>query len=71
MFKSKFKDTPVWCFKDQELKDILGYELYGELIQSGDIDKPKIYNFGYNLMHISYYFTDKAKQIIKDNFLVN
>lgn len=71
MFKSTFKDTPVWCFKDEELKDILGYELYGELIQSGDIDRPKIYNFGYNLMHISYYFTDKAKQIIKEKFLVD
>lgn len=71
MFRDTFKDTPVWCFKDTELKDILGKKLYNELIESGEIDRPNMYNFGYSLMHISYYFTDKAKQLIKEKFLVD
>ena len=71
MFRDTFKDTPVWCFKGKELKDILGKELYNELIESGDIDRPNMYNFGYDLMHISYHFTDKAKQLIKEKFLVD
>ena len=71
MFRTDFKDTPVWCFKDTEMKGILGKELYNELIESGDIDRPNMYNFGYFQMHISYYFTDKAKQIIKEKFLVD
>lgn len=71
MFKSNFKDTPVWCFKNDELKDILGKELYNGLIESGDIDRPNMYNFGYFHMHISYYFTDYAKQLIKEKFLAD
>ena len=71
MFRTDFKDTPVWCFSNKELKEILSKDLYNELIESGDIDRPNMYNFGYDLMHISYYFTAKAKQLIKEKFLID
>lgn len=72
MFRTDFKDTPVWCFKNEELKEILGKNLYNELIESGDIDRPNMYMFsGISMIHISYYFTDKAKRIIKEKFLVD
>lgn len=51
--------------------DILGRELYEELMESGDIDRPNMYNFGYFRMHISHNFSDKAKQILKQRFLEN
>lgn len=72
MFRTDFKDTPVWCFTNKELSEILGKTLYNELIESRDIDIPNMYMFsGISKIHISYYFTDKAKQLIKEKFLVD
>lgn len=71
MFRDDFNGEPVWCFKDDELRYILNRELYEELMESGDIDRPNMYNFGYFRMHISHNFSDKAKQILKQRFLEN
>ena len=72
MFKYNFKDTPVWCFTKKELREILGKTLYNELMESGDIDRPNMYVFsGILMIHISYYFTDYAKQLIKEKFLAD
>lgn len=38
MFRDDFNGEPVWCFKDEEIRYILGRELYKELMESGDID---------------------------------
>ena len=62
------KYSDCWCLSDKEMKSLLG-DQYQELINSGDIDRPNMYNVGYDRSHLSINFSDKAKKILKNLFL--
>lgn len=62
----KYSDS--WCLSDKEMKALLG-DQYQELINSGDIDRPNMYNVGYDSSHLSINFSEKAKKILKERFL--